>query len=182
MSVKNSFAAGAAALALLGFASGASAHALMIQKDVVAGSWHIMEIGLPHGCAGSPTRTVRIKVPDGITMVRPQIKAGWKLSMTMKKMDKPIEAEGITYTETVDEIVWADGNLGDLEFDRFAALIKFPNEPGKTLYFKTVQQCEKGEHRWIEIPSGGKKWGEYKEPAPFIQLIASPPKQEAKAP
>ena len=49
-----------------------------------------------------------------------------------------------------------------------------PNDPGKTLYFKTVQVCDKGEHRWIEIPEGGKKWGEYKEPAPFVQISGAP--------
>lgn len=181
MALKTLLAAGAAAMAIFGFSTTASAHALMIQKDVKAGAWHIIEIGLPHGCAGSPTKAVRVKIPDGITMVRPQIKAGWKLSMTTKKMDKPIEAEGITYTEAVDEMIWSGGTLGDLEFDRFAALIKFPNDPGKTMYFKTIQECEKGEYRWVEIPSGGKKWGEYKEPAPFITLYAEP-KQEAKAP
>lgn len=180
MGLKSLLAVGAAMVAIAGFAGSALSHALMIQKDVKAGAWHIIEIGLPHGCAGSPTKAVRVKIPDGITMVRPQVKAGWNMSMTMKKMDKPIEAEGITYTESVDEIIWADGNLGDLEFDRFAALIKFPNDPGKTMYFKTIQQCEKGEHRWVEIPAGGRKWGEYKEPAPFITLYGEP-KQEAKA-
>jgi uncharacterized protein YcnI len=180
MTIKSLLAGAAALASVAGFASGALAHALMIQKDVKSGSWHIVEIGLPHGCAGSPTTAVRIKIPDGIFMVRPQVKAGWTLSMVMKKMDKPVEAEGITYTESVDEMVWSGGKLGDLEFDRFSALIKFPNEPGKTMYFKTIQSCEKGEHRWVEIPSGGKKWGEYKEPAPFINLIGEP-KQEARA-
>ena len=172
---------GAAVAVGMGYTAPAAAHALMIQKDVKSGAWHIIEIGLPHGCAGSPTTAVRIKIPDGIFMVRPQVKAGWTLSMTMKKMDRPVEAEGITYTESVDEMIWSGGKLGDLEFDRFSALIKFPNDPGKTMYFKTIQQCEVGEHSWVEIPSGGKKWGEYKEPAPFITLSGDP-KQEAKVP
>jgi uncharacterized protein YcnI len=158
------------AAGLFGFASAASAHALMIEKNVAAGAWHIMQIGIPHGCTGTPTHTIRIKVPDGLTLVRPERKAGWTLKTTMRKLEKPIVAEGVTYTETIDEMIWTGGNLGDMEFDRFGALIKFPNEAGKTLYFKTIQQCEKGEHRWVEIPEGGKKWGEYKEPAPFVVL------------
>jgi uncharacterized protein YcnI len=170
MTLRTLLAATATAAGLFGLTATAAGHALMIEKDVKAGSWHIMQIGIPHGCQGSPTHTIRIKVPDGIVMVRPERKPGWTLSMTMRKMDKPIVTEGVTYTETVDEMIWTGGNLGDMEFDRFGALIKFPDEPGKTLYFKTVQECAKGQHRWIEIPEGGKKWGEYKEPAPFVVL------------
>lgn len=174
---------GACAIAagVFGLAASASGHALMMQKDVAAGAWHLMQIGIPHGCGGSPTTAIRIKVPEGIALVRPERKPGWKLSMTMRKIDKPFTSEGVTYTEGVDEIIWTGGDLGDLEFDRFNALIKFPNDPGKTLYFKTIQQCVNGENRWIEIPEGGKKWGEYQHPAPFVVLY-DPKAQGAKAP
>jgi len=33
-----------------------------------------------------------------------------------------------------------------------------------------VQECERGVHRWIEIPAAGKSRGDYKEPAPFLRL------------
>lgn len=181
MTLRSTILAGAAGLMGLAWTTAASAHALMIEKDVKAGAWHVIEIGLPHGCGGSPTTGVRIKIPDGIVMVRPQLKAGWTMSMTMRKMDKPITSEGVTYTEAVDEVIWQGGNIGDLEFDTFKALIKFPNTPDETLYFKTVQECKEGVNRWVEIPEGGKKWGEYKHPAPFVKLYGEP-KQEARAP
>jgi uncharacterized protein YcnI len=181
MTIRRMLGASTVIAGFLGLAAAAHGHALMIEKDVKAGSWHIIQIGIPHGCEGTPTHTIRIKVPDGIVLARPERKAGWTMSMTMRKMDKPITSEGVTYTEAVDEMIWTGGNLGDLEFDRFGALIKFPNDPGKTLYFKTVQECAKGVHRWIEIPEGGKKWGEYKEPSPFVVLY-DPKTGPVKAP
>lgn len=153
----------------------AFAHALMMNKDAKPGAWHLVDIGIPHGCAGAPTTTVKIKIPDGIVNARPQVKVGWKLSMTTRKLETPIVAEGVNLTEVADEVTWSGGNLGDLEFDRFAVLVKLPNDPGRTVYFKTIQECGgKGKHSWIEIPEGDKKWGQYKEPAPFVQLTDEP--------
>ena len=170
MTFRTLIGASAITAGLFGLMATASGHALMMNKDAKPGAWHFVEIGIPHGCVGTPTTAIKIKVPEGVALVRPQVKPGWKLSMTMRKIDKPILAEGVTITDMADEVTWSGGNLADLEFDRFAMLVKLPNDPGKTLYFKTIQQCEKGEHRWIEIPEGGKKWGEYKEPAPFVQI------------
>jgi uncharacterized protein YcnI len=34
-----------------------------------------------------------------------------------------------------------------------------------------VQECEKGVHRWIEIPAAGKPASEYPEPAPALKLL-----------
>jgi uncharacterized protein YcnI len=155
---------------LASFATAAHSHATMMVKEAKAGAWHLAEIGIPHGCVGKPTTSVKIKLPDGIVNARPQVKPGWKLSMTMRKLEKPIIAEGINLTEVADEITWSGGSLGDLEFDRFAVFLKLPNDPGRTLYFKTIQQCETGEHRWIEIPAPGKTTRDYKEPAPSMKL------------
>lgn len=174
MSLRAYIGTSALLVGLIGAAATASGHALMMNKDAKPGAWHLIEIGIPHGCVGSPTNTIKIKVPEGISLVRPQVKAGWKLTMTKRKIDKPIVAEGTTITDMADEVMWSGGSVGDVEFDRFAMLVKLPNDPGKTLYFKTVQVCDKGEHRWIEIPEGGKKWGEYKEPAPFVQISGAP--------
>jgi uncharacterized protein YcnI len=39
------------------------------------------------------------------------------------------------------------------------------------LYFPVVQECEKGVHRWIEIPAAGKSPGDYPSPAPGLKLV-----------
>ena len=153
-------------------------HALSVDKNAPAGGWHFVQIGIPHGCAGSPTNAVRIRIPDEIFMVRPEIKAGWEMSMNMRKMDPPVTSEGVTYTESVDEIIWSGGNIGDLEFDRFNLLALMPREEGKFLYFRTIQECVEGENRWVDIPEEGRTWGSYKYPAPFVRTVPAQPRPE----
>jgi len=178
--------AAAAALTTAAFSVTAWGHALSVDKDAPAGGWHLVQIGIPHGCAGSPTTAVRIRMPDEIFMVRPEVKPGWELSMKMRAMDPPITSEGVTYTESIDEIIWSGNSLGDLEFDRFLFLALMPRVENKTIYFRTIQECEEGDNRWVEIPEEGRSWGSYKYPAPFVTtgtMTRRPnvPDQEARA-
>ncbi len=159
----------AAVAAGLALSSSAWGHALSVDKDAPAGGWHFVQIGIPHGCGGSPTTGVRINIPDDIFMVRPELKPGWEMSMKMRKMDPPITSEGVTYTESVDEIIWRGGVVGDLEFDRFNLLALMPRKANTKIYFRTIQECEEGENRWVDIPEEGRSWGSYKYPAPFVE-------------
>lgn len=36
------------------------------------------------------------------------------------------------------------------------------------LWFPTIQECEEGEHRWIDIPPSVEEWSEFDEPAPYV--------------
>ena len=168
----------AAVVAGLALSSSAWGHALSVDKNAPAGGCHLVQIGIPYGCAGSPTNTVRIRIPDEIFMVRPELKAGWEMSMNMRKMEPPITSEGVTYTESVHEIIWSGGNIGDLEFDRFNLLAPMPREEGKFLYFRTIQACVEGENRWVDIPEEGRTWGSYKYPAPFVRIGPPQPRPE----
>ena len=44
-------------------------------------------------------------------------------------------------------------------------------QPGQTIYLPVVQECEKGAHRWIEIPGQG---SDLPEPAPELKLVPKP--------
>lgn len=173
----------AALLCALCVSATAWGHALSVDKEAPAGRWHLVQIGIPHGCGGSPTTGMRIRIPDDIFMVRPEVKAGWDLSMNMRTMDPPITSEGVVYSESVDEIIWRGGNLGDLEFDRFNFLALMPREENKTVYFLTIQECEEGENKWVEVPEDGRSWGSYDHPAPFVvtQPRPTPAPQKADA-
>ncbi|MBT4739986.1 MAG: YcnI family protein [Rhodospirillaceae bacterium] len=153
----------------LALSTSAFGHALSVDKDAPAGGWHLVQIGIPHGCAGSATTGMRIRIPDGIFMVRPEVKAGWDLSMNMRTMEPPITSEGVTYSTSVDEIIWRGGTLGNLEFDRFNFLALMPRKEHETVYFLTIQECEEGENKWVEVPEEGRSWGSYGHPAPFVK-------------
>jgi periplasmic copper chaperone A len=128
---------------------------------------------VPHGCEGAATVAVRIKIPNGVTNVKAQMKPGWTVETKTRKLDPPLKGEGgQMLTETVDEVDWRGGPLPDNLYDEFGLVMKLPSEPGKTLYFPVVQECTTGVHRWINIPAAGQKWNEVREPAPFVILNA----------
>jgi uncharacterized protein YcnI len=57
-------------------AGAAIAHVTISPASAPAGSYFFSTFTVPHGCDGSPTVTLRIKMPEGITSVKPQVKPG----------------------------------------------------------------------------------------------------------
>jgi uncharacterized protein YcnI len=118
-----------------------------------------------------------VRIPAGLIAVKPMPKPGWTLATTTGKYDK-------TYTffhdaklsEGVTEIVWSGGKLPDAWYDEFVfqGFVAGDLEPGGPLYFPVVQECEKGVHRWIEVPAAGKSAADYPEPAPVLRLLPRP--------
>lgn len=163
-----SAAAAAAGLLLASLAAGdAAAHVTANPDHAEADSWFRTALRVSHGCEGTPTIAVRVKMPDGVLSVRPQMKPGWEISITTRKLDVPIEGPHGTVNEVVDEVAWRGGPLPDAYFDEFGLSMRLPAEPG-TLYFPTVQECEEGAHRWIEIPQTGQAWDDLEAPAPYV--------------
>jgi periplasmic copper chaperone A len=164
--------AAAAAVLLVGLAaSEADAHVTANPNQAPADSWFRTALRVSHGCEGTPTVAVRVKLPDGVLSVRPQMKPGWEISITQRKLDPPIEGpHGEEISQVVDEVAWRGGPLPDAYFDEFGLSMRLPAEAG-TLYFPVVQECEEGVHRWIGIPSDGQEWGDLDEPAPFVRVV-----------
>jgi uncharacterized protein YcnI len=154
----------------------AAAHVTLEQRQAPADSYYKASLRVSHGCKGSPTVRTRVRLPEGVTGVRAQPKAGWKVEITRIKLAQPLDdGHGGKITETVGEVAWSGGALSDEHFDEFALIMRLPDRPGTTLYFPVVQECREGVHRWIEIPAAGKTSRDYKEPAPALQLT---PKQQ----
>jgi periplasmic copper chaperone A len=169
-------------------ASPALAHVTAQPNEGAVGSTFRTAFNVPHGCDGSPTVTVRLKIPEGITNVKPQLKAGWQISLKMRKLQPPKEAaqgqtgqapidqHGTMPSETVDEITWQGGPLPNNFYDTFPVAMTLPESAaGKTLYFPFVQECQKGVHRWIDIPAAGQNWDDLREPAPFVNVKPKAP-------
>lgn len=160
--------------ALLVSTSGAAfAHATLEVKQAAPKSSYkaIMRIG--HGCEGSPTLKVRIQVPEGYVNVKPMPKAGWTIETVVGKYGKEYDTGHAKITEGVKEVIWT-GKLLDAHYDEFVltGTIDGSVSPNTTMWFPTVQECEKGFNRWIEIPAAGKSSGDYKEPAPGLRIVA----------
>jgi len=136
-----------------------------------AGTYFRTAFRVTHGCEGSPTVAVRVEVPDTVHWIKPEAKPGWDITVKTRDLDEPVEVGELTLNETVEEIVWRGGQLADAHFDEFGLTMKAPTEPGKTLYFPTVQECRTGTNEWTTIPSSVEQWHSVDEPAPFIRLI-----------
>ncbi len=165
----------AVVVVLAALAHPATAHVTLETQQAVAGSTYKAVLRVPHGCGPSPTHTIRVRIPDGMTGVKPMPKAGWQLSTVNGKLAQPIsDGHGGQITEGVREVVWAGGKLLDAHYDEFVFRGTLPNMPGEMLYFPVVQECEQGIDRWIEIPAAGKSADDYKTPAPGLKLLPKP--------
>ena len=163
----------AAAIAISG-ATGAFAHITLEAQEAKVGSTYKAVLRVPHGCEGAATIALRVRVPDGMIAVKPMPKPGWKIETVSGKYPQAYSHfRNAKLTEGVTEISFTGGNLPDAFYDEFVftGFLAGDLEAGKLLYFPVVQECEKGVHRWIEIPAAGKPASEYPEPAPALKLL-----------
>jgi uncharacterized protein YcnI len=151
----------------------AAAHITLEIREAPVGGAYKAVLRVPHGCEGSATTAVRVRIPEGVIGVKPMPKPGWTLTTVTGKYPKTYNLYHAKVSEGVTEITWAGGNLPDAHYDEFVfqSNISMDLAPGRTVYFPVVQECEKGVHRWIEIPADGKDAHDYPQPAPGLKLL-----------
>jgi periplasmic copper chaperone A len=166
-----------AAVAML-MASSASAHVTLENRQATIGAGYKAVFAVPHGCAGSATIKIRVQIPEGVIAVKPMPKAGWNVEVIKGKYAAEYDFHGTKFSEGVKEVVWSGGKLPDDFYDEFviSTFLTGVLKPDTVLYFPTVQECEQGVSRWIEIPEGDhaahahdSKW-----PAPGVKLMPKP--------
>jgi len=148
----------------------ASSHVTLETREAPVGASYKAVMRVPHGCEGSPTTAIRIRIPPGVIGVKPMPKPVWQLNIVTGAYPKPFTLRGAKVTEGVTELSWSNGKLADTHYDEFifASVLAEELESGKTIYFPVVQECERGVHRWIEIPKDGE---DSPEPAPGLKLL-----------
>lgn len=161
------------AIATLTVAGPASAHVTITASETAAGAYTILTISVPHGCDGSSTTRIAIKMPDGITEVTPTRNAFYDLEKVTTKLPEPVTAEdGDQITERVSEVVYtATTPLPDGERDTFELSLQIPEDAaGKTLAFPTIQTCEQGSTAWTEVAADGQSEDDLEHPAPAFEV------------
>jgi uncharacterized protein YcnI len=156
-----------------GFASAAFAHVTLESSQALVGTAYKAVLRVPHGCNGSATTALRVRIPEGVIDVKPMPKPGWTLNIVKGKYAKPYSLYHAQVNEGVTEIDWSSGNLPDDEYDEFVFMSFLASDlrAGQTIYFPVVQECENGVHRWIDIPTEGSN---LPEPAPGLTLVPKP--------
>lgn len=124
--------------ALAGASVSASAHVGFAKRQVPIAASIDSVLRVPHGCNGSPTVRLRMRLPKTVLAVRGKPKEGWTISQS---------GEG-----GAREIAWS-GRLPAKQTGEFALSMDIdPSvKPGDVLYFPVVQECEKGVSRWIDV-------------------------------
>jgi uncharacterized protein YcnI len=133
----------------------------------------VLTFSVPHGCDGSPTTKIAIKLPDDVVEATPTRNPFYDVEKVTKKLDQPITAEdGDQITEKVDQIVYtAKTPLPDGERDAMEVALDIPEgDTGQKLVFPTIQSCEKGETDWTEIPAAGADADSVEHPAPAFEV------------
>jgi uncharacterized protein YcnI len=161
-----------AVIAPLAMTSAALAHVTLETAEAPANSTYKAVLRVPHGCDGRATHTVRVQIPEGLIAVKPMPKPGWTLETRKGPYARTYEYFGSKLAEGVKEVVWSGGTLLDEHYDEFVLRGRIADlRPGSLLWFKTVQECENGAERWIEIPADGQKASDLKYPAPGLKVI-----------
>jgi uncharacterized protein YcnI len=141
--------------AMLAIAGAASAHIDPDPAEAQAGSRLTVGFTVEHGCEGSPTTQLDMRLPDGVTDALPEPLQGWDESI------ETVDGETI--------VTFAGGPLADDVEETFDVTMTLPPTPDTTIYFPFVQRCEVGEIRWIGIPA--EPGDELDEPAPAMALV-----------
>ncbi len=162
-----------AVVGALALPASAGAHVFIQEPEVPTDGFGYLDFIVPHGCDGSSTTKVTVQIPEDVPSVTPEVEPGWTLE-TKTGPKEEVELFGETITEGVSEVTWTAENgqeLPDGFAQRFWLEAKLPaGEPGESIYFPTIQTCEKGETRWIEIPAEGETEEDLENPAPAVVL------------
>lgn len=165
-------AAGVAVLSVTG-ALAADAHVSVSADTTAAGSYALLTFGVPHGCDGSATTRIAIKIPDQILSVTPTVNPNWDVQKVTAAVTPPVtDSHGNQITERVDQVVYTARTPlpADLR-DALVLSAKIPDAAGQTLSFPIIQTCEVGETAWIEQEVAGQP--EPAHPAPTIEVTAA---------
>lgn len=175
-----------AAASTFGFAvSPAAAHATLEVKEAAIGGSYKATIRIGHGCDGSATKRLEVGIPAGVIAVKPMPKPGWTLTTTKGDYGRTYDFyHSSKLSSGVVKVVWEGGLLSDDNYDEFVFNTYLTDSltAGSTIYFPVVQTCEKGEHRWTDLPAAGQDAHALKSPAPGLRLAQARTSTPAAAP
>jgi uncharacterized protein YcnI len=157
-----SLPAAVASVLVLGAAAPANAHAIISASTTAAGAEAVLRLTIEHGCEGSPTTAVAIRLPDGISTATPSSDPRW---------------EAATEGDTV--VFRAKRPLPDGQPVTAELTVTLP-DAASTLVFPTVQTCAEGELAWLEAVPDGEDADGLELPAPTL-VVTGPGSPVAEA-
>lgn len=152
----------AAGIAALGTTS-AMAHVTITPSTTAAGATAELQVEIPHGCVGSATTAISIRMPEGVSDVTASGTDRWAVEQA---------ADALTWT--------TDEPLPDAEHAVVEFSVRLPDDDGATLVFPVIQQCEQGEAAWTEVAEHGEGHDGLERPAPVLVVTPGEPGAETE--
>lgn len=134
----------------------AAAHVTIHVSTTQAGATAEVRLEVPHGCAGSATNALSVRLPGGVTEVAATTTERWAAETT---------ADAVTFR--------TDAPLPDALRDEVSFSVRLPDDAGAVLVFPVVQRCEEGEFAWTEVAEDAASRDELEQPAPVIVVTGS---------
>ncbi len=130
----------------------ALAHVTVQPTEATAGSFARFVVRVPNERDDAATTKVDVQLPEALTSVSFQPKAGWTRTIERKDLAEPIEVFGERVTQYVASVTWEGGRIEPGEFEEFGFSARVPDEQA-TLAFPVLQTYSSGEVvRWIGPP------------------------------
>jgi uncharacterized protein YcnI len=166
----------AALVASLAAGSLAQAHVTLEEPAAIAGTGYKAVLRVGHGCEGTATHTVTVRIPAGFQGAKPMPKPGWVLDIQRAPLPTPLESHGRKIDHDVVQISWKaatrEAALPDAQYDEFVLRGQLPARPGP-LWFKVQQLCDTGQWDWFDTPADGKSTSRagLKAPAALLEVL-----------
>ncbi|WP_419706472.1 YcnI family protein [Promicromonospora sp. NFX87] len=139
----------------------ALAHVTITPSTTAAGATAELRVEIPHGCVGSATTAISIRMPEGVSDVSASDTDRWAVEQA---------ADALTWT--------TDEPLPDAEHAEVEFSVRLPDDDGATLIFPVIQQCEQGEAAWTEVAEHGEGHDGLERPAPVLVVTPGEPGTE----
>ncbi|BDZ38631.1 YcnI family copper-binding membrane protein [Microbacterium suwonense] len=140
----------------------ASAHVGVSPDSIPRGASTLLTFSFGHGCAGSPTKALRITIPDEAPVVSPTFDAAWSTEIEKG-------ADGYASAVTFTAIRPVPNELRGAVSFSFRPAEDAPDQ----LAFPVEQICEEGANEWVQIADAGQTHDDLDSPAPVVSLTAA---------
>lgn len=168
-----------ATIALVAIAAPASAHVTVNPKEATQGGYARVAFRVPNESDTDTTTKLEVQLPDDAPVASVSLMpvAGWTITTTKKKLDKPLDVHGSPVSEVVSMITWTASEGAAIkpgEFQEFPVSLG-PLPKADQMILKALQTYSDGTVvRWIDPPKTDGSTVEH--PAPVLKLVpaASP--------
>lgn len=140
----------------------ASAHVSVSPDELTAGDHGVLTFSFAHGCENSPTTSLKVTMPEGLTSVAPTMDSDW--SIDIERGDDGL-VSAVTYTA-----------LEPVPNDLRGAVsmsVGLDESTPDSLVFPVVQTCVEGSTEWTQLAEDGEDPHSLDAPAPVVEVAAA---------